>query len=531
MAKKQLNLDMPLLSVRRLPSKLSSSSSSDERKSSSNPRSSTGQSSLSNLYTPESDLTQFSKPAAVPFLWEQIPGRPKEEPYAKSECPVESWRCTPPRLPPGRIRRSGELFEERRLLKSQVSASLSYDLSALEMENESIQDIYCDALETLSQTESLSFDCRFVRSTKTSLTDSQTRDFMMRRFLPAAKAMVIDAPPQYVSQKHSLDQQNKIDEERISLIKQNQQVKDSETVEEDEDDEDEDGDDCVDAIKKPAKIRGLFAKFCLRNSLCLLNPSSGMKSKKKHVPTSSSPAPAKEVVSRMSRSSYSGPLPRLNNPLGSKLPASGNRMSFSGELLRNQSMFRGVPKIVRKTSTTTPSSFEKMYGLDHHSLSMMRSSHELEKKKKSNVCYPTDEIEEEMFGQDYNINIKDSVAVAVGNDDNGKSQNQLGSSGGKVDHDEGRKSSSKEVLQDETIMNCSPLTPPLPKSPSESWLWRAIPSISLKSPFQHHTKKQNGRLSTSSPNWETIVKTSNKHRDHVRYSEELIPRISQHSKA
>lgn len=70
----------------------------------------------------------------------------------------------------------------------------------------------------------------------------------------------------------------------------------------------------------------------------------------------------------------------------------------------------------------------------------------------------------------------------------------------------------------------SPLPPPLPKSPSESWLWRTIPSVSMKNPISHMnlgllTKKLESKKSANNTKWETIVKTSKLHHDHVRYSE------------
>lgn len=66
----------------------------------------------------------------------------------------------------------------------------------------------------------------------------------------------------------------------------------------------------------------------------------------------------------------------------------------------------------------------------------------------------------------------------------------------------------------------STLPPPLPKSPSESWLWRTLPSIPLRTPFlSFNSKKQNQKSHTDGTKWETIVKTSNLRKDHVRYSE------------
>jgi len=72
----------------------------------------------------------------------------------------------------------------------------------------------------------------------------------------------------------------------------------------------------------------------------------------------------------------------------------------------------------------------------------------------------------------------------------------------------------------------SPLPLALPKSPSESWLWRTLPSISSRNLFSHsnlgthmHLKKRAPKTSSTNTKWETIVKTSHLRRDHVRYSE------------
>lgn len=62
--------------------------------------------------------------------------------------------------------------------------------------------------------------------------------------------------------------------------------------------------------------------------------------------------------------------------------------------------------------------------------------------------------------------------------------------------------------------------PPLPKSPSESWLWRTVPSVSLRNPFsQGQTKKQHQKTSKSAAKWETIVKASHVNHEHLRHSE------------
>lgn len=79
--------------------------------------------------------------------------------------------------------------------------------------------------------------------------------------------------------------------------------------------------------------------------------------------------------------------------------------------------------------------------------------------------------------------------------------------------------SSAQTLKGDVKVNFdSDSLPPRLKSPSESWLDRALPSVPSGSPFT--PKKQSPRLSSSyETKWETIVRSSNLHHDHVRYSE------------
>lgn len=73
----------------------------------------------------------------------------------------------------------------------------------------------------------------------------------------------------------------------------------------------------------------------------------------------------------------------------------------------------------------------------------------------------------------------------------------------------------------------SPVPPPLPKSPSESWLWRtgSFQKPNLRSKFP--PRRQVSKTSATDTKWETIVKTSKLHYDHVRYSEvtSLLTRV------
>ncbi|QHO14708.1 hypothetical protein HN51_030243 [Arachis hypogaea] len=91
-----------------------------------------------------------------------------------------------------------------------------------------------------------------------------------------------------------------------------------------------------------------------------------------------------------------------------------------------------------------------------------------------------------------------------------------------------RNSTDDSMMNNQQIVLAeSPLPPPLPKSPSESWLWKALPLVSAKNSFLHlnqsNAKRQDSNTASSNIiKWETIVKTSNLHHDHVRYTQELI---------
>ncbi|WZZ71887.1 uncharacterized protein LOC106399492 [Brassica napus] len=84
-------------------------------------------------------------------------------------------------------------------------------------------------------------------------------------------------------------------------------------------------------------------------------------------------------------------------------------------------------------------------------------------------------------------------------------------------------------------INSSPgrslLAPPLPNKPSESWLLHNLPSVvNSQSPSRRYTfqpqKQSFNENSTNVTKWETIVKTSYMHRDHIRYSDELVAHTS-----
>ncbi|GAA0174259.1 methyltransferase [Lithospermum erythrorhizon] len=132
-----------------------------------------------------------SNPRTVPFDWEQIPGRPKDDETIhkdkKRNVSDGSWN----------VQSSDENVEQSRSFRDGKEG-----LDNCSSGNEGGE--FVDALETLSRTESLLINCSFsdligwedqgAEASGNPPIDSQTCEIMMGRFLPAAKAMAAETP-------------------------------------------------------------------------------------------------------------------------------------------------------------------------------------------------------------------------------------------------------------------------------------------------------------------------------------------------
>lgn len=228
MEEKQLDFNQPLLSVRRFSSTVASEMDSKRKKDSSLAR-------LPPLPVYKSELKSgpVRNPGTVPFVWEQTPGRPKDEKKLYTLV-VEQSPITPD-LPPGRVlkykREDTEKVPkpkpatqsriESTMPNSQSVTSVNKDVTKCESPKEAMQDkassisddadeAYQDALDTLSRTESFFMNCSVsglsglddldVHLPRSFSMDQHARDFMIDRFLPAAQAVVTETP-QYASRK------------------------------------------------------------------------------------------------------------------------------------------------------------------------------------------------------------------------------------------------------------------------------------------------------------------------------------------
>ncbi|XP_055804133.1 uncharacterized protein LOC129873133 [Solanum dulcamara] len=680
MAKKQLDFNAPLLSVRKIASSLTTNERANKKIVDKVPPN--RQQSLP-VKKSDFELSEVTKPVAVPFVWEQIPGRPKDDNEVRINLRVE--RSSSPRLPPGRLPEtvrfySGERPRTHNIYRSPAEGLPWMDHAALldslvesiytRGDRESEDDAYSDAPETMSPTESLSLNCSVsglsghqtsdLQPSGTFSIDSQTRDFMMSRFLSAAKAVVLETP-QYVHKKPVSAEQpmpvkklvplerkplgKPLESNPVSCYSSHPADIGSET----EDDVPEN------PHKKPSKGWKFFPRICVKNSLCLLNPLPGLKVKTR-APTPSpqavkrvsgmrpkmaqSPTSYTHEVKKLARKAYSGPLEKnacdtinkqrfhsgvlsrelykadnrslsgqLSNPNDScKLVGiSPGRHSRSGAIspyrnvappspFNEGTRFLGVPKEMESLWASRFDSFRKgCYTVKDKAIpqrmgtgKFFDSPSEVVEKtlyidSADNVQIPAPKAAASkpkglVNSSDKNMKILvenrkvlETMAVmapiqgARRSDVSEKNSKQNAEKESSVDlvedssmsisthkgpadqeslklkqnldavsgalesskvHPCGNLGTENEVNQNAIDSNLtsleSTLPPPLPKSPSESWLWRTLPSIPLRTPFlSFNSKKQNQKSHTDGTKWETIVKTSNLHKDHVRYSEEL----------
>lgn len=640
MDKKQLDFNAPFLSVRRLSTASVDSDGKDSEKLRLNRRQSLP------LNKSAWELEEVTKPAAVPFQWEHIPGKAKDEKSSTPHTPKEPSNS--PRIPPGMLLDTVQHILEEDLARlngfsPRIRASpFNEGMNAGEDFNlESEEDAYSDALASLSPPQSFSWKCSDSglsgiddldrKSSRTFCTDPQTRDYMMSRFLPAAKAMILETPqyvskkptpvtepPKYVKKVYSGELRPLLEQYRSNSISPYDQHR-----------QDAENEDETDGTKKKSgKAFGFFPRLCIKKSLCLFNPVPGSKAKAQiQTPTSSS-----GEIRRLARTSYSGPITptfekhtsdavyrkrpvfrsREFHGIENNLTGKSNQFHHSSETLmtdgpsanrgslggrispyRNETplspfhdgaRFLGVPKVVENVESKKYSSIDEKGNFSFHqiddqgsswvnpvvaektlyidSMTKVETPRNLVSSNAAGPLKPLGNTLVESKVRESSIkNVKCTNTLKGGTmprpkafgsfdvvppSDHGTNHKGQGyrNQGLEVDRNLEHEVRSLECSKADSIRKLdntvkendqggiivagtflSPLAPPLPKSPSESWLWR---TVSLRNPFP---KKQVQKTSTTDAKWEIIVKASNVHHDHVRYSEELLPHVSQHSKS
>lgn len=671
MEDKQLNLSRPLLSVRRHTSTVASEKDSKKN----------DQSSLSSVSRPppfyKSELKSgpVRNAGTVPFVWEQSPGMPKDERTLETHTerpPVA------PKPPPGRVLKANQQYNDNSSKKLTVNKSQVGNPQGLQSaselgdsgrtfkitedmveeaherkdDTEDEDEVFEDALDTLSRTESFFVNCSVsgisglddldVMPSGTFSTDPQARDFMIGRFLPAAKAMVLETP-QYAPapKKRPVVQDNPKQLKKVVNADNQPQLRYGPSFAKhysefhDNGEEEESDDDYDEHENVPSKVCGLLPRFYLKSHL--LNPLPGMSVRTR--------TPMSPTTRLQARSSSASTCSKTENELSSvdtsdqrsidgsqtaelheeknDLNVKSNQISLksqkSEKSLANghggvsshynespasidQRAFPVIPVEPPDASVDSCTSGEKGYRSFRDLLADQSPSEEansaspavektlyvdtvhkggspkktcsLDRKGPSIERETTDEIftsrVEKNLSEDSSL--IDHLSIADGGDplkkisrkpldfnllpladepsqkigkDNRKAfgedqtlyQDSVDSKITQVPVKQ-TKTSGKQTPKAEIVVHYHgisaefPAPPPLPKSPSDSWLCRTLPSMSSKnsSILSHFGTGMNPRnqvckTQSADPKWETIVKTTKVHHHHLRYSEELLAPI------
>ncbi|XP_020232333.1 uncharacterized protein LOC109812718 [Cajanus cajan] len=675
MAERKLNINAPLMSVRR--SAATPPSLTEAKKKILEKRHTLAH------YKSDMNSDQVTEPVAVPFNWEHIPGRRKGNGGSEPQPPKATSITPSPRLPPGKsINAPKQPLEKESKVANRYkpsNKSKSFNVSVVKVDSEKERkadkivenrrsnveydgdgdgddDAYSDALDTLSPTESFSMNCSEsgvsglenmdAKRFGTFSTDQQTRDFMMSRFLPAAKAMTLQ-PSQYSSKKQSVlveqpprDVSKLIRDEKKPLInKPNTDIIPYTGQCQEEESEDGDNNECDNSADITAKGCGLLPQLHIRNSLCLLNPVAAMKVKNQvSLPSitevkkpnkrirSFSPVPAvKKAWDAIHKNkSGSGAASPDAQEGRKKWSIESNRFTYSGELLpgrlspfrrsraaatgispsrnRPQSPFRGAKVLgdskepesykfskvkfhsgalgnvqdvlltqgPKRTSYSGSLTIEKTLYIDTASTAKLSSLNVSSLDNKRRVDTMVAELDRrgkesnsslgssQEIKQVHAVEEKDTLDIEVlksldsippslysilnlaakeGKEKGLTTDQNISQELASLHLVEGTfaedsKTNTQQIVlandpgKDGAESGVSPLPPPLPKSPSESWLWRALPLVPVKNSFLHSSqgtqsqaKRHDSNTTSGNLKWETIVKTSNLHHDHVRYSQ------------
>ncbi|ESQ55528.1 hypothetical protein EUTSA_v10025107mg [Eutrema salsugineum] len=458
---RRLNLYAPLPSIRRISSKIEHSSESEksQKMTITRPelRSCPSKEQETPVFVlPDQSFDHLSEPVSVPFVWEQIPGKPKED-----------------------------------------MATLIQQSGLLETDEDEDED-----LDTVSSNGSFSVNCSTsgVENGEKSDDDVSSReslDLMMSRFLPAAKAMAFTHQKHQSSSAFNSSEQKQTIQNREALVTRQrsqlvaehehfaiiQSLYDDLNIDDDDDDDEEEEDDGQDDHRIHPKVTikkacGFLPRLCAKSSFKILNP-----------------VPLDPGLNRVLK--HSGDQTRLPNWSTRRLSGfiSPYRTSCS------ETGFLGAPE--------KPESFKRL----NRGIS------------KSQELYPTRTKREIL------PNYSNSGEIRMFRNSISTPSRTIHDSRFLVEEVNRRRRSSS-INRSGNLLKMSPeyaaaiSPPPLPETPSRPWLRRTLLAPASPRPYsvvlsQVDSKKMNQEI-LESTKWETIVKTSYVHNDHVRYSQELI---------
>ncbi|KAK1412138.1 hypothetical protein QVD17_33140 [Tagetes erecta] len=513
MENNRLNINRPLLSVRRRPS-----SQIDNRKSESCvPVKASVESCISELTS-----NTLMNTGSVPFGWENSPGRPKNEQVRTVESPPGL-----PKLPPGRFLepvKKDLVTNVSKITKSESMESKkkeSFDSRDVgdndDEQDEDDDEAYMDALDTLSRGETSFYNCSasgvsgFGSDFKPSGSlpaDPKMRDFMMGRFLPAAKAMASDLPqhtfkknnvkekPQEVKRLFNTDDNNKM-KLRYGPNFLQDVTPDKEEVDNDDDDAYSEY-DYNEHGNKSSKFCGLIPRFCSSN------PVYGMCVRAARLPI----PPAKKIQASSSSSNSFSSEPARNaiykhRSLDSVLKNESTETSnLEGIKLYNRLQGNGTSVDFSDSFQSTVSeqsdSSPKKKGVSFKELLADKNTNETETDSQESIIEKTlyvDTVQIIKSPQENqlpscpkpqpisNESLKPDVFADQDLDTKQCEEPETGLE--VIDDING----DKQLKASRTRFFELPAPPPLPKTPSDSWLFRTLPSVSSRNTHMRWNQK------------------------------------------
>ncbi|XP_056863830.1 uncharacterized protein LOC130511054 [Raphanus sativus] len=442
---RKLDLYSPLPSIRRISSKTKHASESDNKKTViTRPEARScclrKEQDTPVFVLPDQSFDHLSEPASIPFVWEQIPGKPKDD-----------------------------------------MATLIQESGLLETDEE--EDLY-----TVSSNRTFSVNCStsgvsdIIEKNGERADDASSRenlDLMMSRFLPAAKAMAFTQQKRSSEQKQTLQNREAlVTRQRSQVAAEHEHLAIVQSLYDDLNNDDDEDDDDVDHRIYPEvtikKACGFLPRLCAKNSFKISNP----------VP----------LVSGSNRV--------LNHSCEQTGLPNWSTRRLSGFI----SPYR--------TSCSAPEQAESCKRVNRG----MSKSQELYPPRTRREILPNHSHSGEVRMFRNSISTPSRIQRTTIHDSRFLAEEAIR-----------RRTSSKRsgnVLRTSQECTAAISTPPLPETPSRPWLRRTLlPPVNPR-PYgvvfgQVGAKKLNQEI-IESTKWETMVKTSYAHNDHVRYSQELI---------
>lgn len=523
MEDRRLNINRPLLSVRRFSS-IPASQKNDNRENTS--------------YLPVRPLIESSNTestsdlmmssGSVPFGWEHSPGRAKnKQTQAKENTP------SLPKLPPGRFLKPikkdlGNIsqdsnvpkmsrFERSKSVKKEGSVSLNDD------NEDDDNEAYMDALDTLSRAETSFYNCSAsgvsghgsdAKPSGILKADPRMRDFMMGRFLPAAKAMASDVP----HHKKNVAREKPREVKTLVNVGNNKQqlrygpnfLQDVGYDNEEEEDVDSD-DDYNEHGNSSSKFCGLFPRFCSAtpvHGMCTRTRLPVSPANRTHASSSSSSSfretenePARNAVykHRSLHNVWKHDSSEIANMEGSKLYTrlQGRGISINlnkalqssiSERSGSSSKKKGISfkelLADKNTSETETDGQDSMIEKTLYVVDVVHVAKSPKEKPPSSSKKPqTDTSGVSKKSCDSKHDLKSSSKFSCDSKQDLKSKKHTAFwDDSEVDFD-----THEYTSCDKKLKGCEkrdperPAPPPLPKTPSDSWLSRALPSVSSRS--------------------------------------------------